>query len=217
MKSTICLLLIIGFATIEAKGQLVNSRQFGNWSGGLCDETIILDSTGYFFKERGCEGRSIISYGRYQLSKHNVIRFYSLPMDSLQPIREIKRYKSPGDSTLTITLYDRYDKPLSYAINLVAVDSVGRHYDVLTDEHGSVVQNRRLHRDLLVVPLMEIYGNQPPLVVGDETNIIVRFSLPWLFLAYQEIRIEQMERTQLIMKQDGLYTRDGKMKLYGIE
>ncbi len=217
LLDTICLLLLTGLVSTEAKAQLKNSKVFQKWAGGLCDETIILDSTGYFFKERGCEGRSIISFGKYRVSKSNVVTFYSLPIDSLQPIRDIKRSGTSEDSTITITLYDRYDKPLTYAIYLEAIHKSGRHDDVSTDEKGSLVLNRTLYKDLLVVPLILIYGEQPSLVVGEESNIEVRFSLPRLFLAYSEIKIEKSDKPQMLLKQDGLYKRDGKTKIYTLE
>jgi len=210
----ILLLLVTTFVSVAANGQLKSTKSFTIWKGGLCDETIILDSLGYFFKEKGCEGNSTISFGRYKISKGNIISFHFLPIDSLQPFREIKRYKDLNDSTITITLYDREDKPVSYAINLQAVDNGGNQHGVSSDGNGKVVLNRKLYKDLLIVPLLWIYGQQPSLVIGDENNLEVRMSLPGLFLAYNEIKIDKGSKLRLVLKKDGLYRLDRKTKVY---
>jgi hypothetical protein len=211
---TILLLFLTVSVCTAGNCQLKSTKRFTIWKGGLCDETIILDSLGYFFKEKGCEGNSSISFGRYKISKDNIVSFHFLPFDSLKPIREIKRFKDSNDSTITITLYDRDTKPLSYAVNLEALDSSGKQHGVTADENGRVVLNKKLYKDLLIVPLLWIYGQQPSLVIGDENNIEVYMSLPGLFLAYNEISIDKANKLQLVLKKDGLYRLNRKTKVY---
>lgn len=214
LLNTIILLFLTLTLCAAANGQLKNTKRYTIWEGGFCDETIILDSLGYFFKEKGCEGNSTISYGKYKVSKKDVVSFYFLPIDSLQPFKEIKRFKDSNDSIITITLYDRYDKPLSYAINLEAIDNSGKQHGAYTDEDGRVFLDRKLYKDLHILPLLWIYGQQPTIGIGDENNIEVHMALPSLFLIYKEISIDKGSKLQLILKKDGLYRMNGKTKVY---
>lgn len=208
-------ILISGLAFLSsfAFGQTKRTQWYSK-ENGLCSQTIIIDSSGYFFKEQGCEGNSTISFGRYKISKGNIISFYFLPFDSLPPIREIKRFKNTNDSTLTFTLIDRYGKPFPSSFNLEAVDINGKTETVYSIENGKVILNRNHYSDLLITPLLWIYKEQAPLVTGDENQIEVHFNLPDLFLTYSPITTEVPKKLQLVLKDDGLYKLDKKTKVY---
>src|SRR4029079_9901986 len=115
MKLSLSVLIILLTAISQsAVGQVKRTMHFSSKNGMFCSQTLILDSTGLFFYESGCEGSSNISFGKYKLDKDNKINFQFLPFDSINPINKIVLDSSANetDSLITLTFYDRYNQPL---------------------------------------------------------------------------------------------------------
>lgn len=112
----------------------------------FCSQTIILDSTGLFFKESGCEGLSYISLGKYKLGKDNKVSFQYLPFDGIKPIAKIiqEENRNKNDSIIDITFYDRYKKPISFNFGIRIGDKSNQVHEIWTDEHGQIQVNRFL-------------------------------------------------------------------------
>jgi hypothetical protein len=214
------LFLIIAFCTlaIAANSQLKRSSLFTKQNEELpfCSQNILLDSLGYYFKEKGCEGSGEISFGKYSLSKAGIVTFLPLPFSVLQPIRKIKRSEASdlNDSIITITFYDRYDKPLHYNFNIIVLKMSGEDWYPATDENGQLALNRKTDRDVVINSLLNIFGQSPSIVNGDESTIEVYLDLPDLFLGITEVTLKKEKQSQLILKKNKLYKLDGKTLVY---
>jgi hypothetical protein len=197
-------------------GQIGRSRHFSKWGelNGLCSRSLLLDSLGYFFKEEGCEGRSFISFGHYQVSKSGILTFSHLPADSLHAFQQIRRTKGPADTVLTLTFYDRYGKLLRHVHSFQIIDNNGKQESVWTDNNGQIILDRRLYKDVLITPLIVLFKQQEALVTGEENVIDVFLDLPTMFLMYSEINFERPKSRPLVLKKDGLYEMDKKAKAY---
>lgn len=184
----------------------------------LCSEMIILDSLGYYFEESGCEGDGHVSFGKYKLTKNNIISFYPLPLDSLQGLRTIKRIKSsfPSDTILTITIFDRYNHPLAYNLNIDAIALNGEVSSIYTDEKGQILLNRKYHKDVILLTLDKLYGKTETIVYKDDITIEVYLGLPEIFLWLKEITFIESNPFQLALRGDNLYSVRGNIKLYSV-
>lgn len=212
------LLLVLTIFTSVVYGQLKRTTHFSrSIVTRLCSQSIVLDSLGFFFKEHGCEGDSYVSFGRYRISKKNVITFFFLPIDSLQPFNEIKRSRDVNDSLLTFSFYDRMGQPINQSSNFEAVRKDSRTENVRSDTNGKIRLNRMLYRDVLISPILSLYNEQIPLVKGDENNIEVHLALPAIALEFYRINFERPVQEQFIIKTDGLYALDKKTKVFSIE
>jgi len=200
----------------SANSQLKNTKEYSEINGP-CSSNIILDSLGYFFKERGCEGSSHISFGKYKITKNNIISFSFFSFDSLEPFRKIRRYKNTNknDSIITITLFSRENKPLGFNFNIQVFDIDGKPENVNTNEKGELFINHFLYKQLLLTQLLSIYKVAAPILI-DKNSMEIYFNLPELFLIYPETILEKAEKLKLVFKKDGLYKLDGKTKLYSL-
>jgi hypothetical protein len=215
-KYLVILFLIV--LSITANAQLQRTKHFHKQSEVLsfCGETVILDSIGYFFKDEGCEGQSEVSFGKYKLSKNNVVTFKPLPFDSLKPIRKIKRTKvtTNTDSTITITLYDIHNKLVSIGANVEVVDKNGLSERIYVDKKGQIMLNRNLHKDIIFSSLLWIFKGSPSIIQDGDSTIEVYLGLPDLFLWQTTITTIKSKQTQLLVKKNGLYKLDGRTKIY---
>ena len=209
--------LIMG---VRANAQLQQTRHFHKQSEELsfCGQNFILDSLGYFFKERGCEGNGQVSFGRYKVLKNNIVVFQPLPFDSLQAIRQIRRTQATdsSDSTITITLYDRYNQPLTNNFNIDVVDTSGKTERIVTNKKGQIILNRNIHRDIVFISLLWLYEQSPSIVHGNEAAIEVYLGLPDIFLWQTEVTAIKEKQFKLMLKKDGVYKLDGKSILYSV-
>jgi hypothetical protein len=199
---------------LHAKGQLKSTKHFSS-QDGLCSQSIILDSTGIFFKERGCEGRSTISFGKYTIYKNNDIHFQFLPFSDIKPISKIVKTKiaEPKDSFVVITFYDRFKKPLSFNFGVRVSDTANKVHEMWTDETGQVRINRFMFKYVSLIQLLSIYDEVDGIEVNN-AHLNVYFNFPDLFLQYPEIKVERPKKLVLYVKQDGLYYPKAKQASY---
>ena len=198
-----------------AEGQVKHSRHFS--SGGFpCSRNMLLDSLGYFFKEEGCEGSSLISFGRYTISKGNIIAFKFLPFDSISPINQVKYNDTKDDSLLTIALFDRDGNPLGYNFNIKFADSTGEVTEVtpFTDLEGRITIKANQFKEIILNDLLPTFKVQP-VRIGNQ-SIEIRFNLPRMFLGYSEVTAAKPEKLQLLLTEKGLLTVDRKQVVYTV-
>jgi hypothetical protein len=196
-----------------AHGQLKHTKYFSS-QNGFCSQTIILDSSGYFFKEWGCEGRSNISFGRYKVKRDNGLIFQFLPFDSLVPVGEVVRAKTADDDSLvTITFYDRYREPLRSNFGVRVADTGNTVHEMWTDEAGQIQVNRFLFRNVVLNQFLTIYGEIGGIDIGKE-SLFVYLNLPRLFLEYPELKLDKPKAMDLQLRQDGLYNPKMKAIIY---
>jgi hypothetical protein len=147
----------------------------------LCGEHILLDSLGYFFREKDCEGTAYISYGRYKILQNDVIQFDYLPFDSLELIKETRHYGSKNyTGIVSVTLYDRENKLLLSSFNIRAVDKSGQQTAVHA-EKGKIKIDPTKYESIFFMSLMSIYKYAKSVYLNSEF-IDVHFALPNLFL-----------------------------------
>lgn len=66
----------------------------------LCSKSLVLDTNGMFFQERGCEGSSTVSFGKYTLDKNGLTSFHFIPFDSVRLVKTV--LFKPGSTDKTI-------------------------------------------------------------------------------------------------------------------
>jgi hypothetical protein len=215
MKITLTFLIIIFNVIVScASAQLRETKQFSS-GNALCSETIILDNTGHFFKEQRCEGKSTISFGRYTVGKEKNIRFYFLPFDSIAPINRVVSEKiiMEYDSLVTVTFYDRFKEPLATNWGVGVVDKNNKVHEIRTDEKGQVEVNRFIYHNIVLIPILSLYGKSAGIDLGRE-SLSVYLNLPRLFLKHREVTIEKPRKLTLQLKRDGLYKPKAKVASY---
>src|SRR5690349_739655 len=92
------------FLSILVNAQLHQTSQFHRKTGWLCNETIILDSTGLFFNDWGCENELRVAYGKYSIKKAGVLQLRYLSLASLPPVAYMKQTVFRNDSLVEIRL-----------------------------------------------------------------------------------------------------------------
>jgi hypothetical protein len=204
-----CLLLV----SVFAHGQLRHTSHYFRKTGWLCGESIILDSAGLFFKESGCEGDQVVSFGKYRISKSGRLSVKFLPLDSIAPIRQVKQTDKVDDSLVTVRLFDREDEPVSSSFRVVLIDTAGKKEDVWLLDNGTLVINRFLYRQLFLAQLGLLYVDIEPIIIGGH-SIDIYFNLPRMFMMYSETKRGQEYPLRLIVKNDGLYNLRTKRKEY---
>lgn len=184
----------------------------------FCSQTIILDSTGLFFNESGCEGRSNISFGKYKLGKDNKISFQYLPFDSIKPIAKIiqEEKAEENDSLVTITFYDRYNHPLGFNFGIRLGDTNNQVHEMWTDETGQLKVNRFLFRYVSLVQFLTMYRETDGIPIGQK-SLKVYFNLPEQFLMYPELQLDRPRKLNLQLKQNGLYDFNSKEIVYKLD
>jgi hypothetical protein len=197
-----------------AIGQLNETKCFSSKKGS-CTQTIILDSAGYFFKERNCGQTSNISFGRYNKEKEHHIHFQFLPFDSLAPFYRIvsERIIMEYDSMVTVTFYDRFKRPIANNSGVRVVDVNNKAFEIWTNEHGQVEVNRFTCNRIFLKPLHSIYGAAAVIDLGREA-LSVYLNIPDLFLDNTRIKLEESKTLDLLLKEDGLYEPKAKVASY---
>jgi hypothetical protein len=200
-----------------AIGQLNETKCFSSKKGS-CTQTIILDSAGYFFKERSCGEASDISFGRYNKEQEHRIRFQFLPFDSLAPFYRIvsERIIMEYDAMVTVTFYDRFKIPIANNSGVRVVDANNKAYEMRTDEHGQIEVNRFIYKRIFLASLHSIYGASAGIDLGREA-LSVYLNIPGLFLDNTRIKLEEPKALDLLLKKDGLYEPKSRMASYKLE
>jgi len=203
MRISVCVVVVLLLAfSRPAMSQLTTTKIFSSQTN-LCSKTIILDSLGYFFIERGCESASYVTSGRYNIGKDQVIDFNPLPVSRIEPIKKIVNERVSTDSFLTITFYDRYNGPVDCPFILLWGLN-DKMQESRTGDSGKLILNRFLFRNVTLRPLVSMYNEVPGIPVRD-SSIAVYFGLPKAFLHYSDPHQDDMEVTPLKLKVNGLY------------
>lgn len=204
------------FLSCYANGQLKTSRYFST-VGFPCSKRILLDSLGYFFKEEGCCGTSTISFGKYTISKGNLIAFKFLPFDSIPPISQIKYDIPNGDSLLTITLINKEGKPLGFNFNIRFRDSSGQVVgdNLFTDLEGQITIKRNQFSEILLDDLLPTFKVSP--IKIDNRSIEIKFNLPSMFLWHNDVTAAKPELRRLLLTDKGLMTVNRKQIVYPVD
>jgi hypothetical protein len=198
--------------------QTKRTMHFSMRNGAYCSQSMILDSSGLFFQESGCEGRSKISFGRYQMGKDNRISFVSLPFDSINPVAKIVEGESvtENDSITTITFYDRYHRQLGFNFGIRLGDTGNLVHEMWTDESGAIQVNRHLYKKISFIQLLWMYKETDGIAIGQK-SLKVYLNFPEQFLIQSELQIEHPRKTVLQLKQNGLYDPRTKKRMYQLD
>jgi hypothetical protein len=205
-------ILSLTFASISF-GQLSKTHVF-SVREGWCSTTYIIDSTGKFCRERGCEGRSHISCGTYQL-KEDKITFIFNNFDSIPPVLKIVETSKLNDSTIKV-IFRTCDNNIIYKDNFIvdAIDTSGRFFKTLPlNDNGEVFVNPKKYKSLRLNYLQNFYGKW--MYVDVKTNnmeIVLNF--PKEFFYYSDPIVETDKAITLTLKIDGLYDITGKEKVF---
>jgi hypothetical protein len=189
------IVLLFGALLQNVSGQVKSTMHFSSRDGMFCSQTITLDSTGLFFQESGCESRSSISFGRYTLDKDNKISFQYLPFDSINPVARITEEESvnESDSLITITFYDRYNRPLGINFGIRLGDTSNQVHEMWTNETGQIQVNRFFFRNVSLVQFLTMYRETVAIAIGQKP-LKVYFNFPEQFLIYPELQLTGPER-----------------------
>ena len=192
-----------------AAGQKANVKEYA-LKNGLCSESILLDDSGFFFRERGCEGDSYISYGSYVTDVHHFISFRFLPIRKLKPMKKIVllRALKDGDSIVTVTFYDRYGERLRGNKMLLA-DTGNKIHEVATDGKGRLTINHFIYGDLLVPQFLSIYGEISGIPISSH-SLNIYLNLPGLFLEYSNPTQDKTQKLNLLLRRHSLYDSGSK-------
>jgi hypothetical protein len=170
-----------------------------------------------FFQESGCESRSSISFGKYKLGKDNKINFQYLPFDSINPVANITEESvKEGDSLITITFYDRYNRPLGINFGIRLGDTSNQVHEMWTNEIGQIQINRFLFNYVSLVQFLTMYRETDGIAIRQK-SLKVYLNLPEQFLIHSELQIDRPRRMNLQLRQDGLYDVKSKEIVYRLE
>jgi hypothetical protein len=212
--------LIIFFTTFshDAIGQVKKTMHFSSRDGMFCSQTMILDSSGLFFNVSGCEGRANISFGRYTLDRNNKISFQYLPFDSIKPVAKIIQEENAkaNDSLITITFYDRYNRPLGFNFGIRLGDTSNQVHEMWSDEIGRIQVNRFQFKYVSLVQFLTMYREVDGIPIRQK-SLQVYLNFPLEFLTYPELRVDQPRKLNLQLTPKGLYSITSKVIVYGLD
>lgn len=214
MKNLPVLLLLFMLAINRpSSAQIASTRKFVS-SEGFCRRTMYLDSSGLFFHEWGCEGRSNVSNGTYSI-KGNKIAFSYARLDSLPPVAKVieSRFANTHDSLITITLYDRYGARLGLLFGVLLIDNSGKFIEVMTEENGTIRANPLHYKYLTTRNVIFLSPNSVAVPLCGK-SVDIYFNFPEEFLIYPEINVDEHRKFDLKLTPAGLYNYRTKTLLY---
>lgn len=199
----------------DAFSQAKRTMFYSKETPPFCSQTMILDSCGVFFYESGCEGRSDISYGRYSINSGNILSFQYLSFDSMSPVRKVIQSQNAtlGDSSITLTFYDRYNQVLGSTFAILIGDTANKVHEFWTDSKGQIELNSNTFKFVSLVQLTNIYGDTIKIEIGNSSAEIF-LNLPRVFLIYPELTVSQSGTLNLQLKDDGLYSSKTKQLVF---
>ena len=205
--------LLILFQLLSVNGQLPKTKYFYSRHGS-CSSTILLDSIGNFYKEEGCEGKSRISFGTYNLKGDNIV-FTFQRFDSLEPIFNIAETTFQNDANITVTFLTRQgNKLVSNDFSVDAIDTSGKFFQTIKlNDSGQIKVNTKKYKVLRLDYLENIYRKKVRLQL-DNKNIIVILNQPQLFFHYIRPRPENGNNFSTQLRKDGLYS--GNQKVFSL-
>jgi len=204
--------IIFYFFSVALHAQLQKTSHFHRKTGWLCNENIMLDSTGLFFQEWGCESDVRVTFGKYNLTKAGRLRLKFLPLDSIAPIAYIKQTDVAKDSVVKVSLLDREGKAIYSSFQLTLVDTAGKLERKWLDDHGLLLINRLRYKEAILDQLLSIYNEVVSIPINDR-SVEIRFNLPGSFLEASQTSRGTRQQQILFVKSDGLYGNT-KKRLY---
>lgn len=210
LRYIIVYILLVAFYK-DAFSQGKRTMFYSKETPPFCSQTMILDSSGIFFHEGGCEGRSDISFGRYSINSDNILSFQYLSFDSISPVRKVIQSQNAtlGDSSITLTFYDRYNQALGSAFGILIGDTANKVHESWTDSKGQIELNSNTFKYVSLVQLTNIYGDTIKIEIGNSSAEIY-LNLPRVFLIYPELTVSQSGILNLQLRDDGLYSSKTK-------
>jgi len=208
--ATMATAFLLHFCTVY--GQLQKTATFYRKTGWLCSESILLDSTGLFFQEWGCESDVRVTFGKYNLTKAGRLSLKFMPLDSITPIAYRKHIDVSRDSIVEIRFIDRERKPIYSSFQLTLVDTANNFERRWLDENGLIFVNYSKYKELILDQLTLIYDEVLSSPINEHSQEI-QFNLPNSFLNASQTSRGIGESQTLFVKKDGLYSNT-KKRLY---
>ncbi|SDD36317.1 hypothetical protein [Niabella drilacis] len=184
----------------------------------LCSKTLVLGTDGVFFQERGCEERSIVSFGKYTRGQDGVTSFHFIPFDSIKLLRTVSFKPGNADKTIdTVKLLTLEGDTLSSALIdfdgfTDALSNKMQRWFLMTGDHWDTIG---INYDQLKAFYKETYLKELPGLYKGST-IIVQVNIPHIFFYYGQWDIESPEDFQLLRRPFGLYSPDGRHRVYSL-
>lgn len=217
MKSQFCLISFLLF------GGIVKSQDcFGEYftDSGFCSNTINLWSDSTFFWEYGCEGRSNIVSGRYQIIG-NRIKFHAIEKDSFNLIYKIEWVDSldshvkPMPSMLfpAFILVDRNDDIIK-GQEIVCYNPLGNYRSMLDKQKGWHFFPHEETSELYLPEISKMFKRfisiEIPKKPIDKPVLKITLNIESTFLRYNEVQYQSnilegeglIENGQIIMEDE---------------
>lgn len=190
----VILIVILILSTLETVGQ----NCFGEYStkSDFCSHTINLWEDSTFFIEFGCEGRSNILYGNFQVKNEKV---YLRPINrdefnlivNLSWVDSIKELNITEELAPCVVLVDKNGKPINNQ-SVVLYDSQGTYYKSDISRNGSYL-TPSLNADEIYLPEISLIFKRFVLVKIPENPyekdiLIIRLNINSSFLQYSQIK-----------------------------
>jgi hypothetical protein len=191
-------------------GQLKTTKIF-SVRNGWCSTTFIIDSLGTFCREQGCEGRSHIACGTYQL-KEDKITFAFNKLSDIPPFLKIQETSKLNDTTIKVTFRTCDNNIIHNDYFIVdAIDTSGKFFKTFTlNDNGEIfIVNPKKYKSLRLNYLQNFYGKW--MYVDLKTNNMNIFlNFPKEFFYYSNPIAETDKTITMTLKTDGLYDINGK-------
>ena len=203
------------FASISF-GQLKKTQVF-SVREGLCSTTYTIDSLGKFWREQGCEGRSYISCGTYQL-KEDKISFVFNKFDGISPFLKIQETSKFSNTEIKVAFRTCDNNIINSDYFIVdAIDTSGRFFKTFTlDTNGEIFVDARMYKSLRLNYLQNFYSKWIYVdLKGSNMDIVLNF--PKNFFYYSKPKIEIDKEIKYTLKADGLYDTDGKKRIFPLK
>ncbi|MBO9619402.1 MAG: hypothetical protein J7539_10245 [Niabella sp.] len=182
----------------------------------LCSKTLVLGANGVFFQERGCEGSSTVSFGKYTCAENGLTSFHFIPFDSVRMVKTVLFKPGSTDKTIDaiklVTLEG--DTLRSVLIDLSEfTDSVSNEMQRWFLKIGNRQDTIGVNYSKLKEFYDEVYSKELPGLYNGNT-IVVQVNIPRIFFYYGQWSIELPDDFQLVRRPFGLYSEDGLHRVY---
>ncbi len=184
---------------------------------GMCSDMYKLDSLGHFFHDSGCEGRYTQSIGSYQINQDK-ITFTAENQRHAAPVLKISECASLDDSTCKVIFKSRDGKVISDEHFIVdAIDTSGKFFKRCAFSNaGETLVNFKKYRSLRINNLQFVY-NKWIYVDLKNRDMEIFLNFPEELFHYANPIIKTENPVTFTLKEDGLYSLDGKDKMFSLE